>query len=72
MNCFDISTVQLYQIIKIILNELAMFINLSRHNFFESFNVALHEFKNIDHNIDDILNFNDEQLFLNKIIYNIV
>ena len=49
-----------------------MFINLSWHNFSESLDVALHEFKNIDHNVDDILNFCDEQLFSNKIICNII
>ena len=36
-----------------------MFINLNWHNFFKSLDVVLHEFKNVDHNIDDILNFND-------------
>ena len=59
MNYLDISTAQLYQVIEIILNELAMFVNLNRHNFFESFDVVLHEFKNVNHNVDDILNFCD-------------
>ena len=36
-----------------------MFINLSRHNFFESLDVALYKFKNIIYDIDDIFNFND-------------
>ena len=59
MNCFNILTVYLYQVIKIILNELAVFIRLNRHNFFKSLVVALHELKKVNHNIDDILNFND-------------
>ena len=45
-----------------------MFINLSRHNFFKSLDVVLHEFENVDYNIDGILNFCDEQSFLNEII----
>ena len=36
-----------------------MFVNLNRHNFFKSFDVALHEFKNVDYNVDDIFSFND-------------
>ena len=59
MNYFDISIVQSYQVIEIILNEFAMFINLSRHSFTESFDVILHEFKNVNHDVDDILNFDD-------------
>ena len=59
MNYFDISIVQSYQVIEIILNEFAMFVNLNRHNFFEPFDVALHKFKNVDHNVDDIFNFDN-------------
>ena len=36
-----------------------MFINLNRHNFFEPLNIALHEFENVNYDVDDILNFND-------------
>ena len=36
-----------------------MFVSLNRYNFFESFNIALHEFENVNYNIDDILNFDD-------------
>ena len=36
-----------------------MFINMNRHNFFKSFNVILHKFKNINHDIDDIFNFDN-------------
>ena len=36
-----------------------MFVNLNRYNFFESLDVALHEFENVDYDVDDILNFDD-------------
>ena len=36
-----------------------MFVNLSRHNFSEPLDIALHEFENVNHNVDDILNFDD-------------
>ena len=36
-----------------------MFINLNQHNFFESLDVVLHEFKNVNHDVDDIFNFDD-------------
>ena len=36
-----------------------MFINLSQHSFFESLDVVLHEFENVDHNINNIFNFDD-------------
>ena len=36
-----------------------MFINLNQYNFSESLNVVLHEFENIDYNVDDIFNFDN-------------
>ena len=59
MSCFNISTAQSYQVIEIILNEFTMFVNLSRHNFFESLDVVLHELENVDYDVDDIFSFDD-------------
>ena len=36
-----------------------MFVNLNWYNFSESLDVILHEFENIDHNIDDIFSFDN-------------
>ena len=72
MNYFDISTAQSYSIIKIIFNEFAIFINLNQYCFFESFDVVLHEFKNVDYNVNNIFSFCDEQSLLNEIICNII
>ena len=36
-----------------------MFVNLNQHNFFELFDIVLHEFENVNHDVNDIFNFND-------------
>ena len=49
-----------------------MFINLNQHNFSESLDIILHELKNVNYNVDDIFDFDSEQLFSSEIIIYIV